>query len=83
VREGAASVPVWPRQRGRRRRLGAEAEDGVIIHVRVISWIPAELHMFIRIFNPFEMHRLYRARKSAVVKAEAVAVAAGGDVSRR
>jgi hypothetical protein len=82
VQEGAASVPLWPRRRGqrRRRRLGAEAEDGVIVHVRVISWIPAVLHMFIRVFNPFEMHRLYRARKSALVKAEAVAVAAGGDV---
>ncbi len=55
----------------------------MIIHVRVISSIPAELHMFISVFNPFEIHRLYRARKSAVVEAEAVAVAAGGDVSRR
>jgi hypothetical protein len=38
--------------------------------------------MFIRVFNPIEIHRLYRARKSAVVEAEVVAVAAGGDVSR-
>jgi hypothetical protein len=51
--------------------------------VRVISWTPAELHMFIRVFKPFAIQRLYRARKSAVVEAEALAVAAGGDVSRR
>ncbi len=51
--------------------------------MRVISWTPAELHMFIRVFKPFAIQRLYRARKSAVVEAEALAVAAGGDVSRR
>jgi hypothetical protein len=51
--------------------------------MRVISWTPAELHMFIRVFKPFEIQRLYSARKSAVVEVEALAVAAGGDVSRR
>jgi hypothetical protein len=39
--------------------------------------------MFIRVFRPFEIQRLYRARKSEVVEAEALAVTAGGDVSRR
>jgi hypothetical protein len=38
--------------------------------------------MFIQVFKPLEMHRSYRARKSAVVDAEALAVAAGGDVLR-
>jgi hypothetical protein len=39
--------------------------------------------MFIRVFKPFEIQRLYGARKYAVVEAEALAFAAGGDVSRR
>jgi hypothetical protein len=83
MREGAASLTAWPRQRGRQRRRGAEAKEDRICHVRVISCTPAELHMFIRAFKPFEIQRLYRARKSAVVEAEALAVAAGGDLSRR
>jgi hypothetical protein len=39
--------------------------------------------MFIQVFKSIEIQRLYRARKSAVVEAEALAVAAGGYVSRR
>ncbi len=41
------------------------------------------MHMFIRVFKPFKIQRLYRVRKAAVVEAEALAVTAGGDVSRR
>jgi hypothetical protein len=36
-----------------------------------------------RVFNPLEMQWLYRARKSAVVEAEEIAVAAGNDGLRR
>ncbi len=39
--------------------------------------------MFIWVFKPFKIQQLYRGRKSAVVDAEAIAVAASGDVSRR
>jgi hypothetical protein len=43
------------------------------------SCTPAELLMFIQVFNPVEMQRSYRARKSAVFEAEAIAVIAGSD----
>jgi hypothetical protein len=49
----------------------------------MVSCTPAELLMFIRVFKQLEIQRSYRARKSSVVEAEALAVAAGGDVSRR
>jgi hypothetical protein len=49
----------------------------------MISCTPAELLMFMRVFNPLEMQWSYRARKSAVVEAEEIAVAAGGDGLRR
>jgi hypothetical protein len=39
--------------------------------------------MFMQVFKPLEMQRSYRARKSAVVEAEEVVVAAGGDGLRR
>ncbi len=52
-------------------------------HVRVISCTPAELLIFMRVFNPLEMQRLYKAKKSAVVDEEEVVVAAGGDGLRR
>jgi hypothetical protein len=38
--------------------------------------------MFIWVFKSLEMQRSYRARKSAVVEAEALAVPAGSDVLR-
>ncbi len=43
------------------------------------SCTPAEFLMFIQVFNPVEMQRSYRARKSKVVEAEAINVVAGGD----
>jgi hypothetical protein len=33
-------------------------------HVRVISCTPAELLILMRVFNPLEMQRLYKAKKS-------------------
>jgi hypothetical protein len=36
-----------------------------------------------QVFNPLEMQWLYRARKSAVVEAEEIAVVAGNDGLRR
>jgi hypothetical protein len=45
----------------------------------MISCTPAELFIFMRVFGPLEMQRSYRARKSAVVEAVELAVAAGGD----
>jgi hypothetical protein len=39
--------------------------------------------MFIRVFKPIELQRSYKAKKSAVVEAEALAVTAGGDELRR
>jgi hypothetical protein len=52
-------------------------------HVRVISCTPAELLIFMRVFNPLEMQRSYKAKKSAVVDEEEVVVAAGGDGLRQ
>jgi hypothetical protein len=39
--------------------------------------------MFMQVFKPLEMQHSYRARKSAVIEAEEVVVAAGGDGLRR
>jgi hypothetical protein len=39
--------------------------------------------MFIRVLKPLQLQRSYKAKKSAVVEAEALAVPAGGDVLRR
>ncbi len=36
-----------------------------------------------RVFNPLEIHRLYKARKFAVVDEEEIVVTAGGDELRR
>jgi hypothetical protein len=47
--------------------------------VRVISWSPAKLRMFIRAFSLFNTQGSYRARKSAgMQRFVAFAVAAGG-----
>jgi hypothetical protein len=47
--------------------------------VRVISWSPAELLMFIQAFSPLETERSYRTPKSAVADVVVFAVAAGGN----
>jgi hypothetical protein len=39
--------------------------------------------MFMRVFNPLEIQRSYRARKSTLVEAEEIVVAAGGNGLRR
>jgi hypothetical protein len=39
--------------------------------------------MFMRVFNPLEIHRSYKARKSAVVDEEEIVVTAGGNGLRR
>jgi hypothetical protein len=47
------------------------------------SCIPAEMLMFIRVLKPLELQRSYKAKKSAAVETEALAVPAGRDVLRR
>ncbi len=39
--------------------------------------------MFMRVFNPLEIQRSYKARKSAVIEEDEIVVAAGGDGLRR
>jgi hypothetical protein len=46
--------------------------------VMEISCRPAELLMLKPAFRPFDMHRSYKAKKSAVAAVEVVAVVAGG-----
>jgi hypothetical protein len=75
-----AAQAAWPCRRGlwRRWRLWTEAKAVGKWQVKVTSWIPAKLLMFIRTFSPLETQRSYRTRKSAVVVAVVFAVAAGG-----
>jgi hypothetical protein len=57
--------------------------DVKIWQVRTNSCIPAELLILFWVLKPLEQQRSYKAKKSAVVEAEALAVPAGGNLLSR